>query len=232
MKSQRVREYQRKMRIRSGLQILIVSVIVVLATMGIRVAVDYFLGEEPASVRDFFPSWGKPACQLTEEEMNATPPLLLQTDRRWADAAYGNSDIKTSGCAPTCMAMVIVGLTHNEKVTPKSVADYAVKKGYYEEGKGTTWEFITEGGKHWKVQGVEISLSYKSIKNQLDEGHPIICSMRPGDFTDEGHFIVLTQIENGKIKLHDPNSLERSNCQWDYETLEPQIKNLWAFKRK
>lgn len=224
MKSQRVREYQRKMRIQSGIQILIVSVIIVLAVLGIRVAVDCFLGEELTSV-------GKPACKLTEEEINSVSPLLLQTDRRWADAAYGSSDIETSGCAPTCMAMVIVGLTHNGKATPKAVAEYAVKKGYYEEGTGTTWEFITEGGKHWNVQGVEISLNYKSIKEQLDEGHPIICSMRPGDFTDEGHFIVLTQIENRKIRLHDPNSLERSNCQWDYETLEPQIKNLWAFEK-
>lgn len=229
MKNKSVREYQRKMRIRSGIEILIVSVIMILATMGIRAVVNHFLGDEPSA--NIFQSREKPACKLTEEEVKATPPLLLQTDRRWADASYGSSDIEKSGCAPTCMAMVIVGLTHNKKVTPKAVADYAVKKGYYEEDKGTSWEFITKGGKHWKVQGVEISLSYKSIKEQLDKGHPIICSMRPGDFTDEGHFIVLTKMEDGQIKLHDPNSLERSNCLWDYETLEHQIKNLWAFEK-
>ncbi len=226
MRSKSVREYQRRLRIRSGVEILIVSVFMILATLGIRTVINHFLGD--TSQTNIF----SVPCQLTEEEIEAAPPLLLQTDSRWADASYGNSDIRTSGCAPTCMAMVVVGLTHNKKVTPKEVADYAAKKGYYEEEKGTSWEFITKGGKHWDVQGVEISLSDKSIKNQLDKGHPIICSMRPGDFTDEGHFIVLTKMVNGQIKLHDPNSLERSNCLWDYETLEPQIKNLWAFERK
>lgn len=56
-------------------------------------------------------------------------------------------------------------------------------------------------------------------------------SMRPGDFTTTGHFIVLTKVENGKIKVNDPNSRIRSGQLWDYERLEPQIQNLWAFSR-
>lgn len=33
-----------------------------------------------------------------------------------------------------------------------------------------------------------------------------------------------------KIKVNDPNCIRRS-CLWDYEVLEPQIKNLWAYRR-
>ena len=53
--------------------------------------------------------------------------------------------------------------------------------------------------------------------------------MRKGDFTTTGHFIVLVGIEDGKIKVNDPNSKERSNLLWDYERLEYQIKTLWEF---
>ena len=231
MKNESVREYQRKMRIRSGVEILIVSVIMIVVTLGIRVAVDYVFGKEDSWFYNV-ESPGGQSGELTEEEQDSASPLLLQTDRRWANASYGNSNIKKSGCGPTCMSMVVVGLTHNKEATPKAVADFAAKEGYYKEGKGTSWEFMREGGEHWGVQGVEISLSYKSIKKHLAKGEPIICSMGPGDFADEGHFIVLIGMENGQIKLHDPNSEERSNCLWDYETLESQIKNLWAFSKE
>ena len=53
--------------------------------------------------------------------------------------------------------------------------------------------------------------------------------MRPGDFTTTGHFIVLAGVEDGKIRVNDPNSVKRSEELWDYETLEYQINNLWAY---
>lgn len=54
--------------------------------------------------------------------------------------------------------------------------------------------------------------------------------MKSGNFTTEGHFIVLTGTSDGKIKVNDPNSRARSKL-WDYETIEGQIKNLWAFDK-
>lgn len=66
-------------------------------------------------------------------------------------------------------------------------------------------------------------------QNQLASGHPIICSMRPGDFTTTGHFIVLNGYENGQFHVLDPNSNANSEKLWSYERLSPQINNLWAF---
>ena len=56
-------------------------------------------------------------------------------------------------------------------------------------------------------------------------------SLRPGDFTTEGHFIVLVEKQDGGYVVQDPNSRVRSQKLWDYGTLEPQIKNLWEFQR-
>lgn len=52
---------------------------------------------------------------LTKKECKEKIPLLLQWDQRWGYVSYGSSDIALSGCAPTCLSMVIVGLTGNLK---------------------------------------------------------------------------------------------------------------------
>lgn len=156
-------------------------------------------------------------------------PLLLQYDERWGYASYGENYLAISGCAPTALAIVIAGLTGNNMVTPYTVSKYAMDNGYYTNGAGTSWSLMTEGSSYFGVTGTQINLSKNEVYTSLESGHPIICSMGPGDFTTEGHFIVLTDIKNGKIKIIDPNSKDRSNKLWNYDTLEYQIKNLWSF---
>ena len=158
-----------------------------------------------------------------------TMPLLLQYDQRWGYGNYGDSIIAISGCGPTALSMVIAGLTGDNSITPYKVAKFSESNGYYVSGVGTTWSLFTEGSENFGLQASELPLAEVSIYNALQSGKPIICSMRPGDFTTTGHIIVLTEIENGKIAVYDPNSNERSNKLWDYQILEHQIRNLWAF---
>ena len=157
-------------------------------------------------------------------------PLLLQYDTRWGYGDYGSSTVVVSGCGPTCLAMVIAGLTGENTVTPYTVAQYANAEGYYVPGSGTRWTLMSEGAACFGVSGEELPLSQSVMEHALGEGKPIICSVRPGDFTTSGHFIVITGIKDGQFVVNDPNSVERSNQLWDYETLEPQISNLWAFQ--
>ncbi len=165
---------------------------------------------------------------LTKNELSQRFPLLLQWDKRWGYIPYGDNVIGLSGCAPTCLSMVIVGLTGNEDATPDAIAQYATDNGYYVDGVGTAWSLMTDVGTYGVI-GQETTLSESNIYNELESGHPIICSMRPGDFTSVGHFIVLTGTEDGKIRVNDPNSLTRSRQLWDYDTLADQISNLWVF---
>lgn len=156
-------------------------------------------------------------------------PLLLQWDPRWGYAPYGDSCIAVSGCAPTAIAMVAAGLTGRSNVTPYTVAQYAQENGYYVSGQGTSWALMTEGCCYFGIQGTELSLSAASVMDALRAGHPVVCSMRPGDFTTTGHFIVLTGLQGEDICVNDPNSRQRSQQLWSWATLEGQIKNLWAF---
>ncbi len=182
-------------------------------------------------VKGYLTSDGSVTGGLSDEELATDFPLLIQWDTRWGYASYGGSNIAMSGCAPTCLSMVIVGLTKDKDATPNAVSDYSMSNGFYVEGTGTMWSLMTEGGLGFGVRGQELGLDENQIFSKLNEGSPIICSMRPGDFTTTGHFIVLTGVEDGKIRLNDPNCIERSNRLWDFKDLQYQIKNLWAFTK-
>ena len=136
---------------------------------------------------------------LTKKECKEKIPLLLQWDQRWGYVSYGSSDIALSGCAPTCLSMVIVGLTGNHNATPNKIAKYAQDNGYYLKGTGTSWSLLTEGASHFGVVGREISLSKGTVCGVLKQGQPVICSVGRGDFTTEGHFIVLTGMKDGRM---------------------------------
>ena len=75
---------------------------------------------------------------------------------------------------------------------------------------------------------IEIPLDVDRIIRNLEVGNPVVCIMGPGDFTSTGHFIVMTGYEDGKIKVNDPNSPDRSNMLWDYDVIKDQIRNLWV----
>lgn len=157
-------------------------------------------------------------------------PLLLQYDPRWGYGDYGASSVVVSGCGPACLSMVAAGLTGDAAVTPYAVAQYADQEGYYVYGAGTAWSLMSQGASRFGVEGKELPLMKSKMERALEEGRPIICVVGPGDFTTSGHFIVLTGLRDGKFTVNDPNSTERSGQLWAYETLEPQIRNLWAFR--
>lgn len=156
-------------------------------------------------------------------------PLLLQWDERWGYAYYADDMIAVNGCGPTAIAMVAAGLTGDNTVTPYKVAQFSAGNGYYAGDSGTSWSLMTEGAQQFGIYGEEMGLSEDEVFSALENGHPIICSMRPGDFTTTGHFIVLTGVEDGKIRVNDPNSRVRSGKLWDYTRLEYQINNLWVY---
>ena len=181
-------------------------------------------------VKGYLDSHGVLDAKLTKSEKKEDYPLFIQWDKRWGYASYGTSSIGISGCGPTCLSMVIYGLTENELATPDKVARYSEEQGYYIEGTGTSWELMTDGAAAFGVTGSELSLDESSMKQALDAGHPIICAMRAGDFTAAGHFIMIYGYDKKGFIVNDPNSRTRSEKRWTYEELNGQIKNLWSYQ--
>lgn len=156
-------------------------------------------------------------------------PRFLQWDTRWGYCMYGNKLIATAGCGPTCLSMVMVGLTGDTRWNPGVLAQFSYEQGYCDKDNGTVWALMTEGAGQLGLNSKVLNLDENVIARELEAGHPVICSMRPGDFTTTGHFIVLCGYRNGQFIVHDPNSVVRSEETWSYETLQYQIKNIWAF---
>ncbi|WP_300082542.1 C39 family peptidase [uncultured Thomasclavelia sp.] len=155
-------------------------------------------------------------------------PLYIQWDSRWAFNKYGDEIIGTAGCGPTCLAMVSVGLTGNIEYNPRYIANYAQNNNYL-EGSKTSWSLMQEGCRDFGLKATPVTLNKAAMINELNQGHPIICSVRPGDFTDTGHFIVITKVKDNNFIVNDPNSRENSQRQWSYERLSWQIKAMWSY---
>ena len=178
-----------------------------------------------------YPLWEGGDYDLSEYEDLETVPLFLQWDQRWGYEIYGSDMIAITGCGPTCLAMVGYYLTGDDWYTPENLADYAEENGYYSPGKGTSWTLISQGAVDLGFDVTEIPLAEKRIRDNLEVGNPIILSVGPGDFTTTGHYIVLTAVEEGLLRVNDPNSPANSEKLWTYEELAPQIRNLWVIRK-
>lgn len=166
---------------------------------------------------------------LTSKEIKEQFPLLLQWDDRWGYATYGDNVIGLNGCGPTCLSMVIISFTGDDSATPLKVAQYSAENGFYVDGVGTSWDLMSAGAEGYGLNSEQISLSEEVMKNHLDNGEMIICSMGPGDFTSAGHFIVICGYDEDGFIVNDPNSVSRSKKHWKYDTIESQIRNLWSY---
>lgn len=157
-------------------------------------------------------------------------PLLLQWDKRWGYAPYGDGWIGNAGCGPTSLSMVLIGLTGDVSLHPQAVAAFSEEHGWYEAGVGTAWELFTEGAPLLGLHVEEGTISGDYIREHLTPETPMIASMRPGDFTKGGHLLVLRGLDaDGKVLVNDPNSPKRSRKAWDMEVIVPQIKGIWRF---
>lgn len=170
-----------------------------------------------------------PEIDLTGEFESGKVPLLIQWDERWGYIGYGDGLLGYTGCGPTCLSMVAISLTGDVTLTPKAVADYADQAGYYTNGVGSAWSLMTEGSQEFGLTGTQVTISEQTMADKLAEGYPLICAMGPGDFTQNGHFIVICGYENGQFVVNDPNSPIRSSRTWSYAELGSQIKNAWYF---
>ncbi|NLK78003.1 MAG: C39 family peptidase [Clostridiales bacterium] len=166
---------------------------------------------------------------VSDEVKEGQVPLFLQWDRRWGYDGYGSEMIALAGCGPTCMSMAYTYLTGETDMNPREMAEFAEENNYNTEA-GTSWNFFTDGAEQLGLKGAEIGLDEAKMKEVLDEGKVIICSMRPGDFTTTGHFILIRGYDAKGFLANDPNSEENSGKHWSYDRLQPQIKCLWSIE--
>lgn len=175
----------------------------------------------------------KPSGSVTQEELDSAEngiPRFQQWDSRWGYLTYGNDTIGINGCGPTCLSMVVAGLLKDTSKSPDAVAEFSVENNYCTVASGTAWSLMSSGAKKLGLKSESVVVGRDSIKAALEKKQPVICSMKPGDFTTTGHFIVLTGLtEDGRLMINDPNSITRSEKRWDIDTIVGQAKSAWTY---
>ena len=172
----------------------------------------------------------RPEIDLSEEITEGSAPRLMQWDPRWGYRSYNENLMGLSGCGPTCMSMAAIQLTGNRTLNPWEMAKFAEEHGFNVVGDGTSWSFFTEGARLLGLDSVAITPEAQRIFDNLEVGNPIVAVMGPGDFTTTGHYILLAGIEDGQIRVNDPNSVRNSDQLWDVETIIEQAQAMWVLR--
>ncbi len=150
-----------------------------------------------------------------------------QMEEPWASHSYGGgTTIKSSGCGPTSMAIVLSTLT-GTTVDPITMADWSLKNGYRVYHAGTSRGLFPAAAKEWGVECEGLQKNSRKVVSALSSGRLVIAIMGPGDFTKQGHYIVLRGItEDGKIMVADPASRTRSEQTWELSLIVNQSKSV------
>lgn len=163
--------------------------------------------------------------------------LLLQTDPRWKDTAYGSgsdqNNLATNGCAITSLAMILSYREHRT-VYPTEILQWSGDR-YYQTGQGTAWSIFPAFAQNYGLTMTELGKNQPTIQQQLNQNQPIVISVQPGEFTDVGHIMVIKKdLQSDQIIVYDPNdSPLKKHYQQKYslDHLMPQLANAWAYTK-
>lgn len=169
---------------------------------------------------------GKP-IDLSKDYTKGEVPFLLQWDEKWGYDFYGNDAIGAAGCGPTCLSMAYIYLKGDISGNPRKMAEFTYTNGFYTK-EGTSWDLWTDGIEKLGLIGEELTFDESVMENALDSNSLIICSMRPGDFTSTGHYILIRGYNSNGFYVNDPNHISNSKKQWTFDKLDGQIKCLWS----
>lgn len=179
-----------------------------------------------------WPGHTQPAApaDTTPETARGSIPKFYQWDARWGYASYAGGIIGLDGCGPVVLSMALCALADNASgLDPLTIAQYADRHGHSNPAYGTAWSLMTKGAAGLGFAGEELPLDKAALRAAAGRGEPVILSVREGDFTTTGHFILIAGTNaDGSFIVHDPNSMANTAKSWTYERLAPQIKNLWA----
>lgn len=195
----------------------------------LKLAVDE--PEAVAFVRGFPEAYPADGGDPYEEEIaDSSVPRLYQWDPRWGYTVYSSTTFALTGCCPTSLSMVYMGLTGKTDITPYDMGLRAQNGGYMTQYDGTDGAFLVNEAASLGLSCTEIGVSSDALRETLEGGNVVICNVGPGDFTEGGHYFVITGIaDDGTVSVNDPYSAERSSKTWDIDQVIGQTKALYSY---
>ena len=156
-------------------------------------------------------------------------PHIYQIDPAWSELPYAGGTIRQNACGPTCLTMVYIFKTGRTDMTPVDMCALS-EAGNYAPTGATEWSFMTSGAWQLGLNGTELHNDRESMTQALRSGAPVIAAVRPGTFTNVGHYIVLYGIDDAdQIGVFDPNSASRSARRWGVVEVLNEAEAMWAY---
>ena len=116
-------------------------------------------------------------------------------------------------------------------ITPWTMAQKYMAKGYRTKNSGTAWGAFKWTANQFKGKGIRKfaagKWNAKKLRAALDQGALVICSMGPGYWTKGGHYIVTWKMDNQYGYAVDPATSKRTK-----QAIAPfmkQCKQMFAF---
>jgi hypothetical protein len=157
-------------------------------------------------------------------------PYLMQSDKRWSDYKFAGGTMKDKGSAPTCVSMVSLFITKNRRYNPKKVAKYIMDNHYYKKNEGVLSKFLDDGCERFAIKPEKLEVDEAAMEKALNDGKPIICSLKPGKFSDNKHYIVIRSYKGGKFYINDPASLRNTKKSWTFASISSEIEEQWSYE--
>lgn len=130
-----------------------------------------------------------------------------QVDARWKNhpypanaVGYTDKTIGSSGCGPTCAAMVVSSA--RETVTPAQMGDIFRQQGFRVAG-GTAWSAFNWVAQNWRLETKEVRSSYDALQ-ACKEGYFVVINVGAGLWTTGGHYILAVGADGDRIQIYDP----------------------------
>lgn len=130
-----------------------------------------------------------------------------QIDPRWknhpypADAVgYRDKTVGTSGCGPTCAAMIISSC--KETIRPDTMCDISRQNGYRIAG-GTSDGLFPYVANRWGLEYKRLSSSYEA-HDYCKKGWFVVICCQAGLWTTGGHYILAVGASDKEIEIYDP----------------------------
>ena len=159
---------------------------------------------------------------------------ISQNNDEFAKIPYGTANVKSSGCGPISLTMALNYVHGNNVVSLEEVLKWADENNMYEENAGTRWSLVRNFPNTVSVDCKELYIgNYERFKTSLSEGEVYVTTMDSGHFTDNGHFIVITEIKDDKVSVLDSASICRSLKKWDAKLVFDESKKyFWKISKR
>lgn len=161
----------------------------------------------------------------------------LQYDPQWAKVPYQvkgeTTDIRQSGCGPTCAAMVLATFV-DPNITPVDTCKWSVEHGYKALKQGTYYSYFKPQFEAYGIKAEQVnsaslyhnttSVWHNYAKSALERGDLVIACMGPGRWTTGGHFVLLYGWDDGLVYIMDPASQAKNRRYGEERVFKNEVK--------